>query len=91
MIRALRVVLRHGGEGIACLRRFAAVPENGFGQVSGASVMEKEAVPTHGLGQAYAPKRGRAPFAATGLADLLAVGEAFAHVVQEEVGIGPMS
>ncbi len=41
------------------------------------------------FGQADAPERRRAPFAAGRVADLLPVGQALAHVVQQEIGIGP--
>ncbi len=41
------------------------------------------------LGQPDAPERRRAPFAAGRVADLLAVGQAVAQIVQQEIGIGP--
>ena len=51
------------------LRRLCltVVPQHGFQQVAGAAVMQKLGVATHGLRQADAPQRRRAPVAATGL------------------------
>src|SRR5262245_31858397 len=65
------------------------MPADGFGEIARAAVMQKERVPAHGLGQANAPERRRAPFAPRRLAFGPAVGEALAHVVQQEIGVRP--
>src|SRR5262245_24359295 len=65
------------------------MPEDGLGEIARAPVMEKERVPAHGLGQADAPERRRAPLAPSRLAFGPAVGEALAHVVQQEIGVRP--
>ncbi|MNN85797.1 hypothetical protein D3C81_2031290 [compost metagenome] len=43
----------------------------------------------HGLGQADAPQRRRAPFAAIGQSVGHAIGQVVAHVVHQHVGVGP--
>ncbi|MBA7586185.1 hypothetical protein ES708_28181 [subsurface metagenome] len=49
--------------------------------------MQELGVTTHGLCQANAPQRRRAPIAATGFEFGTVVGQAFAHVVQQQVAV----
>src|SRR5690606_17565480 len=70
------------------LLRFAAVPEYGFHQVACAAVVQEAGVAADCLGQTDAPQRRGPPFAAAGLELRTAIGQAFAHVVQQQVGIG---
>ncbi len=65
------------------------MPEDRFGEIAGASVVQQEGVPADGLRQADAPERWRAPPAAAGDPDLLPIRKLLAHVVQQEIGIGP--
>ena len=80
--QGLAVFARQGTETQLRLRGLAPVPEDGFGEVAGAAVVQVEAVAVDGGDEAQAPQRGGAPFAAIGEEVAAAVGQAFAHVVQ---------
>src|SRR5512137_947762 len=69
--------------------RFAAMPENCFFDGARAAVVEEVHVAAHRTGEAYAPQRRRAPLATIGIAFRPVVCEALAHVVQQQIGIGP--
>ena len=86
---ALAILLGEIGELVARGLRLAAMPEDRLGQIAGAAVMQKERVAADGLGEADAPERRRAPFAARRLALGPIVGKTFAHVVQQQIGVGP--
>src|SRR3546814_7460264 len=65
------------------------MPEDRLEKVAGAPVVQEEGVAADGLRQADPPQRRGAPFARAGLALGPAVGETLAHVVQQQVGVGP--
>src|SRR3989304_6464514 len=65
------------------------MPKNGLGHVARPSVMQKQRMPAHGLGEAYAPERRRAPFAPGRRALGPVIGKTFAHVMQQHIGVGP--
>lgn len=62
---------------------FTCMPEDCFGEVSGAAIVEEESVSVDGLGKADSPEGWGAPFAACGFVVGTVVGELFAHVVEE--------
>ncbi|KAG1533148.1 hypothetical protein G6F50_015965 [Rhizopus delemar] len=65
------------------------MPPHGVQHRGGAPGVQPGGIGIHGLGQADAPQRRRAPFAAVGRAIGHAVGQALAHVVHQHVGVGP--
>ena len=65
------------------------MPKDRLGQVARAAVVQEEGVAADLTGKADPPQRRRAPLRAGSVADLLAIGQAGAHVVQQKVGIGP--
>src|SRR5438445_12178856 len=77
------------GKAVARLLALAAVPEDPLGKGAGAPIMQIESVAVDRCGQANTPGRRRASFTAARLSYPLSVREALAHVVQQEVGIGP--
>ena len=67
----------------------AAMPQHGFQQRARTAVVQPGRAGIDGLGQADAPQRRRAPFAAVGQAVADAVGQVIAHVVHQHVGVRP--
>jgi hypothetical protein len=67
---------------------FSAVPEDGFLDAAGASVVEQEVVPIDCAEEAEAPQWSGPPFPFQGLAIRPSIGKALAHVMQEKVGVG---
>lgn len=64
------------------------MPEDGFLDAAGASVVEQEIVAIDCAEEPKAPQGSRPPFSSRRFAIRAAIGKALAHVVQEEVGIG---
>ena len=87
-MRALRSGFAAFAEFFAGFFCFAAVPENGFGGTSGAAIVEKEIMLVHNGNETEAPERWGAPFLARGFEVWAIVGEAFAHVMEQEIGEG---
>src|SRR5471032_2849878 len=68
--------------------RFTAMPEHGFEQVARTAVMQKLGVTAERLCQADATQRRGTPVAAAGLELGSMVGQAFPHVMQQQVAVG---
>ncbi len=64
------------------------MPENGFGGTSGAAIVEEEVMLVDNGNEAKAPERRGAPFLAGGFEIRAVVGQAFAHVMEQEIGEG---
>ena len=75
-------------DGLTRLFGFAAMPEDGLQQVARTAIMQELGVAIDRLGQAYAPERRGAPLPATGLELRSAIGQAVAHIVQQQVAVG---
>lgn len=77
--------LRGIAELLLCRLGFAAVPEDGFGEAAGASVVEEIVMPQAVRMSPVPHSGGRVPFAAGGLEVRAVVGEAFADVMEQKV------
>jgi hypothetical protein len=75
--------------GIARALRFTAMPENGFFDRARAAVVQKVRMAADSARETNPPERWRAPFAAVGFSLGAIVCKTFAHVVQEQIGVGP--
>ncbi|RYE84866.1 MAG: hypothetical protein EOO75_17615, partial [Myxococcales bacterium] len=83
------VVGRQGDEGVARPLPLAAVPQDGLVEAAGAPVVQVERVAVDDLEQAHTPERRRAPLAARRVDVGPVVGQLGAHVVEQEIGVGP--
>lgn len=77
------------GIGIARALRFAAMPENGFFDGARAAIVQKVRMAADSARETNPPKRWGAPFAAVGFSLGAIVCKTFAHVVQQQIGVGP--
>src|SRR5690349_15945301 len=83
------LVLAHLRVAVAGGLGFAAVPEDRFLERACAAVVQEEFVAGAGLGEPDTPERRRAPLGSAGVAFRAMIGEPFAHVVEQEVRVGP--
>ena len=65
------------------------MPEYRFQQTSRTAIVQEKRMSVHRFGEPDAPKGSRSPFTAGCITHGPPVREAFSHVVQQEIGIGP--
>lgn len=76
---------------IGGLLGLATVPEYGLFQCAGTTVVQETGLRIHHLGQANAPERRCSPFVAVGQELIPAIRQGWAHIVEQQIRVGPDS